>query len=256
MFLSAAWGGVSPVLASCARTAVLFWAARCLVPARGVSRIGRYGLPPCCHTSTLLSLAHKLRKVHNYNNCSFAGLGLVLGLGCVSSRSAPPSSGPFRAVSFNRRTYKTNTYYVTRFDKSTLPLPLRRPPTHVLLPLQVATRLGKKSDAAPKYADAPSPLKRRLSNLGKAVASAISRDTGALSETEAVPGRTVPSGGGSRGNGDAFQGPRAAGKAGTPLSIGRFTVGVAGINPRSPVRRPRTMSDEDDFGVQLDDVSW
>ncbi|CAM9167945.1 unnamed protein product [Laminaria digitata] len=171
--------------------------------------------------------------------------------------SATPEGGPLRETG---EAWECDGLFVA--DASVLPTSLGINPmitveaVAFMVAEEVATRLGKKSDAAPKYADAPSPLKRRLSNLGKAVASAISRDTGALSETKAVPGRTVPSGGGSRGNGDAFQGPRAAGKAGTPLSIGRFTVGVAGINPRSPVRRPRTMSDEDDFGVQLDDVSW
>lgn len=137
-------------------------------------------------------------------------------------------------------------------------LPALAPPTNPRPPasLQVATRLGKKSDAAPKYADAPSPLKRRISNLGKAVASAISRDAGALSENETTPGRAEPVGGGQRGNGDASQGPRTTSKGGAPLSIGRFTVGVAGINPRSPMQRRQTMSDDNDFGVQLDDLSW
>ena len=139
------------------------------------------------------------------------------------------------------------------------PLPIA-PPTNArppsCPPLQVATRLGKKSDAAPKYAEAPSPLKRRISDFGKAVASAISRDIGPVSDAETVSGRSEPGGGGQRGNGDASQGPRAVTKGGAPLSIGRFTVGVAGINPRSPVERPQTMSDEDDFGVQLDDLSW
>lgn len=122
--------------------------------------------------------------------------------------------------------------------------------------LQVATRLGKKSDAAPKFTDFPSPLKRRLSDFGKAVASAITRDNSTLSETETVSGRIEPAGVGQRGNGDAFPIQRAAGKGGTSSSIGRFTASVAGMNPRSPAERRRTMSDDSDFGVQVDELSW
>ena len=154
-------------------------------------------------------------------------------------------------------TCKTSAWLRSGFEISTPRYPCAGDqPTPSPAPLQVATRLGKKSDAAPKFTETTSPLKRRLSDFGKAVASAITRDNTTFLEIETEPGRIESGGEGQRGNGDVFPTPRAAGKGGTSLSIGRFTAGVAGMSPRSPAERRRTVSDDADFGVQVDELSW
>eukprot|EP00904_Undaria_pinnatifida_P004695 jgi/Undpi1/14226/HiC_scaffold_9.g03875.m1 len=171
--------------------------------------------------------------------------------------SATPEGGPLRETG---EAWECDGLFVA--DASVLPTSLGINPmitveaVAFMVAEQVATRLGKKSDAAPKFTETTSPLKRRLSDFGKAVASAITRDNTTFLEIETEPGRIESGGEGQRGNGDVFPTPRAAGKGGTSLSIGRFTAGVAGMSPRSPAERRRTVSDDADFGVQVDELSW